>query len=72
MKLAEYLKAHREGAIAFAKRARISVATSFRVKSTGIAGSKTVINKIVAATDGEVTAPELLGVTPKRKRGRAA
>jgi hypothetical protein len=68
MKLSEYLKANGEGAIAFAERAKISKATAFRIRNTGIAGSKTVINKIVAATKGAVTADELLGVVPKRKR----
>lgn len=65
MKLARYLSKHKETVEAFAQRSGVSRATLQRIKQGG-ARSTRIIEKIVAASGGQVTASDLLNVTRKR------
>lgn len=76
MKLGDYLAKRKESITAFAVRSGISKATAYRIAKTGTRNpSRDVIEKIVAASDGLVSANDLLGLAttkPRPKRKRAA
>lgn len=69
MNLHDYLKNRDETDAEFARRARISRATFFRLKRGGKErpSSKTIA-RVVKACEGQVSADELLGIAPKPRR----
>lgn len=68
MTLHAYLKKRKESFGAFAKRAKISRATVFRIKKGDSAGfTGNTIAKVIDACDGRVSANELLGIKSKPK-----
>jgi transcriptional regulator with XRE-family HTH domain len=68
MRLVDYLVRHSETDEEFAERAGISRATIKRIKKTGTARSAAVIEKIIAASNNEITASDLLFVKKGKKR----
>lgn len=72
MTLKDYLSRHEESDEDFAERAGISRATVKRIHKTGGARSAAVIQKIVAACNNEVSLSDLVAVSIKKSRRRAA
>jgi transcriptional regulator with XRE-family HTH domain len=68
MRLKDYLLDRKESDEDFAARAGVSRATVKRIHATGEARSASTIQKIVAATGGDVGLDDLVAPLPARQR----
>lgn len=68
MTLKDYLHGRSEKDEEFALRAGVSRATIKRIHATGCARSTAVVQKIVAASNGDVTVADLVVTAPAKRR----